>query len=127
MYKTNKDIEGYFNGQHMIAADGTEYPVSANYASKSMLVEGTRMVLKVQQDGKFVFKQIGVCPQKRIIAEIIEDENGALFAYDEKDGEYYKMLRASISYHKLEPQDKVSILIPLNAPAQWAAVENKIG
>jgi hypothetical protein len=111
----------------MIADDGIEYPVSGNYASKSMLVEGTRILLKVQHDGKFIFKQIGVCPQKRIIAEIIENENGALFAHDPREGEYYKILRASISYHKLEPHDRVSILIPINIRAQWAAVENKIG
>ncbi|MBU1146566.1 hypothetical protein KKD80_03410, partial [Patescibacteria group bacterium] len=33
-------MEGVFNGQNMIGADGKEYLVPANYASKSKLVEG---------------------------------------------------------------------------------------
>src|SRR5471030_2263459 len=33
-------IEGTFDGQIMIATDGKQYPVPANYASKSKLVEG---------------------------------------------------------------------------------------
>ena len=35
-----KVIEGVFDGQKMIGPDGKEYPVPANYASKSKLVEG---------------------------------------------------------------------------------------
>ena len=35
-----KIIEGIFDGQIMIGPDGKNYPVPANYASKSKLVEG---------------------------------------------------------------------------------------
>ena len=35
-----KVIEGVFDGQNMIGPDGKQYPVPANYASKSKLVEG---------------------------------------------------------------------------------------
>ena len=37
---TGKVIEGVFDGQTMHDADGKAYPVPANYASKSKLVEG---------------------------------------------------------------------------------------
>ena len=33
-------VEGTFDGQIMIGIDGKQYPVPANYASKSKLVEG---------------------------------------------------------------------------------------
>ncbi|MBP6929845.1 MAG: hypothetical protein KBB77_02820, partial [Candidatus Moranbacteria bacterium] len=33
-------IEGTFDGQIMLGTDGKQYPVPANYASKSKLVEG---------------------------------------------------------------------------------------
>ena len=38
---TGKIIEGVFDGQTMVGPDGKNYPVPANYASKSKLVEGT--------------------------------------------------------------------------------------
>ena len=37
---TGKVIEGVFDGQIMVGPDGKTYPVPANYASKSKLVEG---------------------------------------------------------------------------------------
>ena len=35
-----KVIEGVFDGQMMMGPDGKNYPIPANYASKSKLVEG---------------------------------------------------------------------------------------
>ena len=37
---TGKIIEGVFDGQNMVGSDGKTYPVPANYASKSKLVQG---------------------------------------------------------------------------------------
>jgi hypothetical protein len=42
-----KVIEGIFDGQIMIGPDGKNYPVPANYASKSKLVEGDIMKLTI--------------------------------------------------------------------------------
>ena len=54
-----KIIEGVFDGQIMIDQDGKNYPVPANYASKSKLVEGDIMKLTITPEGKFLYKQIG--------------------------------------------------------------------
>ena len=43
-----KVIEGVFDGQKMAGPDGKEYPVPANYASKSKLVEGDILKLRLQ-------------------------------------------------------------------------------
>src|SRR5471030_1604688 len=40
-----KVIEGIFDGQNMIGPDKKQYPVPANYASKSKLVEGDGLKL----------------------------------------------------------------------------------
>ena len=61
--KINEDtegnvIEGTFDGQIMIATDGKQYPVPANYASKSKLVEGDVLKLTITSDGSFIYKQI---------------------------------------------------------------------
>ena len=37
---TGKVVEGVFDGQTMLGPDGKNYPIPANYASKSKLVEG---------------------------------------------------------------------------------------
>ena len=42
-----KVIEGVFDGQIMIGPDGKNYPVPANYASKSKLIEGDILKLTI--------------------------------------------------------------------------------
>src|SRR3972149_9252506 len=54
-----KIIEGVFDGQNMMGPDGKKYPVPANYASKSKLVEGDVLKLTISDDGSFIYKQIG--------------------------------------------------------------------
>ena len=62
-----KVIEGVFDGQTMIGPDGKNYPVPANYASKSKLVEGDILKLTISDDGGFVYKQIGPVARRQII------------------------------------------------------------
>ncbi|HET7630020.1 MAG TPA: hypothetical protein VFK03_01460, partial [Candidatus Saccharimonadales bacterium] len=54
-----KVIEGVFDGQNMVGSDGKTYPVPANYASKSKLVQGDILKLTIADDGTFLYKQIG--------------------------------------------------------------------
>jgi len=54
-----KVIEGVFDGQNMVGSDGKIYPVPANYASKSKLVQGDILKLTIAEDGTFLYKQIG--------------------------------------------------------------------
>ena len=48
---SGKVIEGVFDGQTMVGPDGKNYPVPANYASKSKLVEGDILKLTIADDG----------------------------------------------------------------------------
>src|SRR5688572_21686970 len=54
---SGKVIEGAFDGQNMIGSDGKTYPVQANYASKSKLVEGQPLKLTITEAGEFRYKQ----------------------------------------------------------------------
>ena len=54
---SGKVIEGIFDGQKMAGPDGKEYPVPANYASKSKLVEGDILKLTIADDGSFTSGQ----------------------------------------------------------------------
>lgn len=116
-----KVIEGVFDGQSMIGPDGKTYPVPANYASKSKLVEGDILKLTIADDGGFIYKQIGPVARRQIIGTLVQHD-GAY--YVEANGREYRVLLASVTYFKARMGDQVSIVIPEdNREAVWAAVE----
>jgi hypothetical protein len=115
-------VEGTFDGQIMIATDGKQYPVPANYASKSKLVEGDMLKLTITPDGSFIYKQIGPADRKSVIGIVSQDEKGNYFIFSE--GKPYKVLLASVTYFKAEPGDEVVIMIPRQIESTWAAIEN---
>ena len=116
-----KIIEGVFDGQTMIGPDGKNYPVPANYASKSKLVEGDILKLTINDDGGFIYKQIGPVPRRQIIGKLV-NHDGSYFV--EAGGNEYKILLASVTYFKLRTGDQVTIIIPEDSTdTTWAAVE----
>lgn len=116
-----KVIEGVFDGQIMIGPDGKSYPVPANYASKSKLVEGDIMKLTIAEDGGFVYKQIGPVQRRQIIGTLTQHD-GAY--YVEANAREYRILLASVTYFHLNVGDQVTIIVPEDNPdATWAAVE----
>ena len=116
-----KIIEGVFDGQTMIGPDGKNYPVPANYASKSKLVEGDILKLTINDDGGFIYKQIGPEPRSQIIGTLV-NHDGSYFV--EAGGNEYKILLASVTYFKLRTGDQVTIIIPEDSTdTTWAAVE----
>ncbi len=117
-------IQGTFDGQIMIGTDGKQYPVPANYASKSKLVEGDMLKLTITPDGSFIYKQIGPVERKRAIGIASQDETGNYYII--ADGKPHKVLLASITYFKAEPGDEVAIVLPRDIDSSWAAIENVI-
>lgn len=117
-----KIIEGTFDGQIMIGSDGKQYPVPANYASKSKLVEGDMLKLTITPDGSFIYKQIGPVERKRVIGIVSQDADGNYFVAAE--GKAFKVLLASITYFKVEPGDEVTLVIPRDIDSDWGAIEN---
>ena len=71
---TGKVIEGVFDGQTMHDADGKAYPVPANYASKSKLVEGDILKLTIADDGSFIYKQIGPVARRQVIGTLVQHD-----------------------------------------------------
>lgn len=117
-------IEGIFDGQTMVDKDGKKYPVPANYASKSKLVIGDVLKLTIQEDGSFIFKQIGPVDRKKLIGTLVhENDEYKVVA----GGNSYNVLLASVTYFKLSPGDQVTILIPEKDPkSKWAAIESAV-
>ncbi len=117
-----KVIEGVFDGQTMVGSDGKTYPVPANYASKSKLVQGDILKLTIADDGAFMYKQIGPIPRKQIVG-VLNQKDGHYFV-DTADKKY-RVLLASVTYFKAKPGDQVSINVPEDdsVNAEWAALE----
>lgn len=116
-----KIIEGVFDGQNMVGSDGKTYPVPANYASKSKLVQGDILKLTIADDGSFLYKQIGPIPRKQVVG-VLTLRDGQF--YVEVADHMYRVLLASVTYFKAKPGDQVSVNIPEDdQQAEWAALE----
>lgn len=116
-----KIVEGVFDGQNMVGSDGKVYPVPANYASKSKLVQGDILKLTIADDGTFLYKQIGPVPRKQVVGAL-KLENGHYLV--EVGGKNYRVLLASVTYFKAKPGDQVSVNVPEDDEnAEWAALE----
>ncbi|HVU59814.1 MAG TPA: hypothetical protein VHC98_03175 [Candidatus Saccharimonadales bacterium] len=116
-----KVIEGVFDGQNMVGSDGKTYPVPANYASKSKLVQGDILKLTIADDGTFLYKQIGPIPRKQVVGTL-KLEGGHY--YVDVNGKSFRVLLASVTYFKAKPGDQVSVNVPEDdSNAEWAALE----
>ncbi len=116
-----KVIEGVFDGQSMLGPDGKTYPVPANYASKSKLVQGDILKLTIADDGGFIYKQIGPVPRKQVIGTLIQRDGGYFVEVANKE---YKVLLASVTYFKGQVGDQVSVVLPEDdTEVEWAALE----
>ncbi len=117
-----KVIEGVFDGQNMVGGDGKTYPVPANYASKSKLVQGDILKLTIAEDGSFLYKQIGPIPRRQLVGTLVQRDGHYYVEVAEKS---YRVLLASVTYFKAKPGDQVSINVPedTEVDVEWAALE----
>lgn len=113
-------VEGIFDGQNMIDRNGQTYPVPANYASKSKLVEGDGMKLTITDEGKFIYKQIAPVERRTIVGVLIQ-EDGQYKVLAE--GRSYRVLLASVTFYRAEVGDQVTIILPGGGDARWGAIE----
>lgn len=117
-------IEGTFDGQIMLGTDGKQYPVPANYASKSKLVEGDMLKLTITDSGTFLYKQIGPIERRHALGVVTQDEAGNYYVI--AGGKPHRVLLASITYFKASPGDEVAVVLPRDIESNWAAIENII-
>ena len=113
-------IEGIFDGQNMVDSAGQTYPVPANYASKSKLVEGDGMKLTITDEGKFIYKQIAPTPRRTALGLLIQ-EDGQYKVLSE--GKALRVLLASVTFYRAEVGDQVTVLLPEKGDAKWGAIE----
>lgn len=116
-------VEGVFDGQNMIDSEGNTYPVPANYASKSKLVEGDRLKLNIADNGAFIYKQIELIPRTLVVGHLVLEGSQYQVLVDKK---VYNVLYASVTFYRAQVGDQVTIIVPENGQSRYAAIENVI-
>lgn len=119
-----ESIEGIFDGTRMIAQSGEKFNVPPNYASKSKLVEGDILKLRIMANGVFKYKQIEKVERRNVIGILGYNEETREYFVILENGKKYHVLPASITYYKAKPGDEVIITIPKDKDSVWASVEN---
>lgn len=114
-------LEGVFDGERMVSANGALFDVPANYASKSRLVEGDLLKLTMLSDGHHVYKQIGPVARERVSGILARDEVGGFCLLC--GGRRFRLLASSVSFYRGRPGDEVIAVIPRGMPSRFAAVE----
>lgn len=113
-------VEGIFDGQNMIGPNGKIFPVPANYASKSKLLEGDKLKLTVMPNGSFLYKQIEPIARKHIKGSLVKEDGQFKIVTATKT---YRVLLASVTYYKANVGDEVSIIVPEDEGSTWATIE----
>ncbi len=115
-------VEGKFDGYFMVGADQKKYPVPLNYSSKTKLVPGDMLKLKILEDGKFIYKLIQPVERKHIRAILsITDDNKFVALSDE--GKSYFLNQAAVTFFKGKPGDELYVLINDKEDMSFAAIE----
>ena len=124
-YKSGNEkiVEGVFTGESMLGSDGNTYPVPQNYASKSHLVQGSKLKAIIAQDGKIVYKIIEEIPYETKIGIIAANRDKFQVI---ADGKAYNILMASVTYLKAAIGDTVSLRVPQGKEATYAALDTLI-
>ncbi|HOH67678.1 MAG TPA: hypothetical protein PK085_03815 [bacterium] len=120
----NKTIEGYFDGEQMVTTTGQAYAVPANYASKSKLVVGDSLKLTIGPRGRFIYKQVNPVERRRLVASLEQAPDGNYYAVHKH--QRWRLLKASVSYFRAQPGDRIAIVLPRDLPANFAALENLV-
>lgn len=118
-----REVDGVFDGLHMIGEDGCQYAVPSNYASKSKLVEGDLLRLTIGDRGRFIFKQKGPIERMRLVGVLMQDDLRGTWKVAAA-GARYHVLPSAVSYFQGDVGDEAVILVPKDTPSRWAALEN---
>jgi hypothetical protein len=113
-------VEGTFDGQAMVGPEGKTFPVPANYASKSKLVEGDRLKLTILPNGTFLYKQIAPVDREFVRGALLKEDGQFKVV---AGGKSYRVLLASVTYYKGCVGDDITLIVPKDHEAIWGTIE----
>lgn len=102
--------------------DGKIYPVPMNYASKSKLIPGDMLKLRIMEDGKLVYKVMSSAQKKYMKAKLSKTDEGKFIAVTD-DGKTYTLNQAAVSFFKGAVGNELSIIVNGDKEYAGAAIE----
>ena len=115
-------VEWKFDGYFMVDADQKKYPVPLNYSSKTKLVPGDILKLKILENGQFVYKLINPVERKHIRATLSKTDDNKFTAVTD-DGQTFFLNQAAVTFFKGRPWDELYILTNEKDNGGFAAIE----
>ena len=115
-------VEGKFDGYFMLGSDQKKYPVPLNYSSKTKLVPGDILKLKILENGQFIYKLIQPIERKHVRAVLTKTEDNKFVAMTD-DGKSFFLNQAAVTFFKGKPGDELYILINEKEDMAFAAIE----
>jgi len=115
-------VEWKFDGYFMVDADQKKYPVPLNYSSKTKLVPGDILKLKILENGQFVYKLINPVERKHIRATLSKTDDNKFTAVTD-DGQTFFLNQAAVTFFKGRPGDELYILTNEKEHGGFAAIE----
>ena len=102
-------VEGKFDWYFMVGADQKKYPVPLNYSSKTKLVPGDVLKLKILDNGQFIYKLINPVERKHIRATLSKTDDNKFTAVTD-DWQTFFLNQAAVTFFKGRPGDELYIL-----------------
>ncbi len=115
-------VEWKFDGYFMVWADQKKYPVPLNYSSKTKLVPGDILKLKILDNGQFVYKLINPVERKHIRATLSKTDDNKFTAITD-DWQTFFLNQAAVTFFKWRPGDELYILTNEKDNGGFAAIE----
>ena len=115
-------VEWVYDGYFMVGSDKKKYPVPMNYSSKTKLIPGDVLKLRIMADGKLIYKLIGQANRTYVRATLSKSDENKFTAISD-DGEIYYLNQAAVTYFKGKTGDELSIIINADGLGNFAAIE----
>jgi len=115
-------VEWLFDGYFMIGSDQKKYPVPLNYASKTKLVPGDVLKLKILSDWKFIYKLINPVERKHLRAVLSKTDDNKFIAVTD-DSKTYFLNQAAVTFFKGKASDELYIVTNADGSGSFAAIE----
>lgn len=117
-----KVVEGVYDWYFMVGSDKKKYPVPMNYASKTKLIPGDVLKLRIMEDGKLIYKLIGQANRKYVKATLSKSEDNKFTAITD-EGQVYYLNQAAVTYFKGKTGDELSVIVNSDGVGTFAAIE----
>jgi hypothetical protein len=106
----------------MVGKDQKKYPVPLNYSSKTKMVSGDLLKLKIMSDGRFIYKLVQPAERKHIRAVLSKADDNKYVAVTE-EGKMFFLNQAAVTFHKGRPGDELYIVTNKDESGGFAAIE----